>query len=270
MDATVAEHAPELGRLARELVGDDPFALAGEGTAYAQPAILCAGLAAWAGAGSPAADVYAGHSLGELTALVAAGRIGPEDGVRLAVERGRLMQAAAERSPGGMVALLGDAETARRVAGESGLRIANDNGPTQLVAAGPTPAVAAAVPAAKAAGIRAIELAVAGAFHTAALDGAVGPYREALARVDVRGSNAPVFSSATAEPFPADADGVRGRLAGALTAPVRWRETMDAIRAVGVDRFVEAGPGKALTGMVKRALNGVEATVLRPRETARA
>lgn len=268
MAATCEANEPELAALARSKTGADPFALADEGTAYAQPAIYCTGLALWTAAGRPAADVLAGHSLGELTALVAAGAIAPVDGVRLAVERGRLMQAAAERSPGGMVALLGDGEVAREVAAGLGLRVANDNGPTQLVAAGPTGAVGAAPGAAKRAGIRAIELAVRGAFHTPAIEPAVEPYRAALAAVEVHEPSLPVYSSSTAAPFGPGGETIRDQLAAALVKPVRWRETMEAMAADGVRRFLEVGPGKALSGMVRRSLEGVEAGVLRAPEAA--
>lgn len=268
MASTCDANEPELAGLVRSETGADPFTLADEGTAYAQPAIYCAALALWTGAGRPAADVMAGHSLGELTALVAAGAIAPTDGARLAVERGRLMQAAAERSPGGMVALLGDAAVAREVAAGLGPRIANDNGPTQLVAAGPADSIAAAPGAAKRAGIRAIELPVRGAFHTPAIEPAVEPYREALEAVEVHEPSVPVYSSSTAAPFGPGAQAIRDQLAAALVRPVRWRETMEAMAADGVGRFLEAGPGKALTGMIKRSLDGVEASVLRAPEAA--
>lgn len=262
MGELVEAHAPELATLVRDALGRDPFELAGEGTVYAQPAIVCASIARWVAAGRPAAGAFAGHSLGELSALVAAGALAPADGARLALERGRLMQAAARRSPGAMVALLGDAATARDVAARAGLEVANDNGPTQLVVAGPVRAVEALPAAARAAGLRAIRLAVAGAFHTGAMNPARAAYRRALEAVELREPAAPVYSSSTAAPFPRGPAAVRDQLAAALVQPVRWRETMDALRAAGVDRFVEVGPGKALTGMVRRSLEGVEARML--------
>ena len=270
MRTLVEAHEPELAALVCREVGADPFDRADEGTAYAQPAIFCASIARWSAAGRPAADVLAGHSLGELTALAAAGAITLSDGARLAVERGRLMQEAAMREPGAMVALLGDSEKARGVAEALGLALANDNGPTQLVAAGPAAAAAEAVPAAKAAGIRAIELPVRGAFHTPAVEPAVTPYREALDAIEIREPAMPVYSSSTASPFGGGPDGIRDRLAGAVVRPVRWREAMDAMRAAGVGRFIEVGPGKALTGMVKRSLADVEAHVLELPEVAHA
>lgn len=263
MRESVAEHQPELLELALAEVGDDPFALADEGTAYAQPAILCAGIAAWTAAGRPAAPFFAGHSLGELGALAAAGAVEPVAAVRLAVVRGRLMQEAGEANPGGMIALLGDGEDARAAAEAGGTAIANDNGPSQLVAAGTPAALDATAAEAKARGVRTIGLAVGGAFHTQAMGPAVKPYRAALDRVVFGPPTTPVFSSSTALPFPADAAGIRDQLAAALVHPVRWRETVDELYRLGVRRFVETGPGKALTRMVKRSsLEGVEAVVL--------
>lgn len=270
MREVVDAFGPELGELVLAEVGADAFELADQSTAYAQPAIVCASLAGWAAAGRPASEFLAGHSLGELTALAAAGAIEPADAVRLAVRRGRLMSEAAEASPGAMVALLGDAAEARAAAHESGVEIANDNGPTQLVAAGPPEAVDAAVRNAKARGVRAIKLAVSGAFHTEAMAPAVEPYRDALEQVAIETPTAPVYSSATSEPFGTRAPGIRDQLAAALVQPVRWRETVDSLHALGVRRFVEAGPGKALTRMVRRSHPDAEASLLGSEETVRA
>jgi len=262
MRELVEAFAPELAEFVLAKTGADPFALANESTAYAQPAIVCASLAAWTRAGRPGSEFLAGHSLGELSALAAASAIEPTDAVRLAVLRGRLMSDAAEARPGTMVALLGEASKARAVARESGVEIANDNGPSQLVAAGPPEAIESAVGKAKAHGIRAIKLPVAGAFHTEAMRPAVEPYREALEHVTIEIPTAPVYSSATAEPFPTSAAGICDQLAGALVHPVRWRETIDSLHRLGVRNFVEAGPGRALIGMLRRSHPDVEANPL--------
>jgi [acyl-carrier-protein] S-malonyltransferase len=270
MRELVERHEPALAELALSEVGADPFALADSGTAYAQPAILCASLAAYARAGRPAADFRAGHSLGELSSLAAAGAIDPADAVRLAVKRGRLMQEAGERSPGGMVALVGDAEQAREAAAEAGAVVANDNGPTQIVVAGSPAVLEAAVAAAKQRRVRAIELAVTAAFHTPAMEPAVAPFRVALADTEIRPPAAPVIACSTAQPFRDDAEAIRDRLAAALIEPVRWRETVDELYRRGVRSFVETGPGKGLIGMVRRAFDDVETSVLRDPEAARA
>ena len=270
MRELVAEHEPELLALAQAEAGDDVFERSGEGTEYAQPSILCASIASWVRAGRPSADYLAGHSLGELSALVAAGSIPPDGAVRLAAERGRLMAAAAGEAPGGMMALLGDAADARASADADGVVVANDNGPTQLVVAGPDDALDQVAQAAKARGVRAMRLAVRGAFHTPAIASAVDPFRVALEETEIHSPQTPVFSSSTAAPFPSEPDEIRNRLALALVRPVRWRETLETLHGLGVTRFVETGPGKVLTGMVRRAFDDVEATTLKAEEAVSA
>jgi malonyl CoA-acyl carrier protein transacylase len=253
MRETVRATRPELLELVVKIVGEDPFARADEGTMWAQPAICCASLAGWAALGSPDGDFMAGHSLGELGALVAAGALAERDGLELVALRGRLMQQAGE---GGMLALLGTgaAEHAASLADAHGLAVANDNSPQQVVLSGERSALPAAAAAAKEVGLRAVELPVTGAFHSPMMATALPDFRAALDRVEIREPRVPVFSAVTAEPF----DDVRERLAQALTSPVRWRETMLALHAAGAERFIEVGPGKVLTGLAKRTLRDVE------------
>jgi malonyl CoA-acyl carrier protein transacylase len=253
MRETVVEHAPELIDQVLEIVGEDPFTRVDDGTMYAQPAIFCASLAGWAALGSPQGDVMAGHSLGELAALVAAGALDRRDGLELVALRGKLMQMAGE---GGMVALLGPgaADQAAALAQAHGLAVANDNSPQQIVLSGERGALPSAIAAAKELGLRAMELPVTGAFHSPMMEPALPEFRAALDRVDIREPLVPVFSAVTAQPF----DDIRARLAQALIAPVRWRETMLAIHERGVERFVEVGPGRVLTGLAKRTLRDVE------------
>ena len=259
MEAIVARHRPELALLARELVGENPFARVGESTRFAQPAIYCASLAHWKAAGRPAAAMVAGHSLGELAALVAGRALRAEDGLRLAVVRARLMEEAAAASPGGMLAALGgeDREVAE-LAAALGLVVANENAPGQLVLSGPEAALTEARRRLRAAGLKAIRLPVAGAFHSPAMSAAADSFRAALEPVRFEAPRVPVFSSVTAAPF-ADP---REELAAALTRPVRWRRTVERMRAAGAERFLEAGPGDILTGLVRRSLDGVEAEPL--------
>jgi [acyl-carrier-protein] S-malonyltransferase len=132
MRETVAEVRPDLLSLAEQIVGEDPFARAEEGTKFAQPAIFCASLAGWEALGRPSGEFMAGHSLGELAALVAAGCLGERDGLELVALRGKLMQGSGERAgDGGMIALMGRgaAENARALADAHGLSVANDNSP---------------------------------------------------------------------------------------------------------------------------------------------
>lgn len=257
MRELVAAHRPDLLELVLELVGDDPFERAADGTRFAQPALVCASLAGWERAGRPAAIAFAGHSLGELSALSAAGALTTEDGVRLAVRRGALMQEATDAAPpGGMVALLG--EDALEHALGAGLAVANDNAPGQIVVSGPEQLLEEAEALAQEAGLRAIRLGVRGAFHSQAMEPAVPSFREELERVDFTSTEVPVFSSAGAKPFEDPA----AELAAALTEPVRWRETMIALSGLGAERFLEAGPGKVLTKLARRTLDGVEAETL--------
>ena len=253
----VARLRPDLLAIAAEAVGEDPFPLAEQGTRFAQPAIFCASLAGWEALGRPDGDCMAGHSLGELAALVAAGSLTERDGLELVALRGRLMQEAGEAAgDGGMVALLGQgaAEHAPELAAAHGLAVANDNSPQQVVLSGARNALADAAAAAKELGLRAMELPVTGAFHSPMMASAVPEFEAALARVEVRSPRVPVLSAVTAAPF----DDIRARLAQALTMPVRWRETLLAMHDLGAERFVEVGPGRVLTGLVKRTLRDVE------------
>ncbi len=256
----VARARPDLLALAREVVGDDPFARVGDGTRYAQPAIYCASVVGFerlrdAGV---AGSVYAGHSLGEVAALVAANALSAEDGLRLVATRGRLMQESGERAgDGSMLALLGRgaAELASAVADAAGLTVANDNAPNQVVLSGDSGAFEAAFAAAREHGLRAVALPVTGAFHSPAMAGARPELEAALAAIDFQEPAVTVVSSITTQPF----EDVRVSLADALTQPVRWRETLLALRARGVARFVETGPGTVLTGLVKRTVPDAEA-----------
>jgi [acyl-carrier-protein] S-malonyltransferase len=251
---------PDLLALAIECVGEDPFALVQEGTRFAQPAIFCASLAGWETLGRPEADFMAGHSLGEFAALVAAGVLSERSALELVALRGRLMQEAGERAgDGGMLALLGAgaADHAEEIAAPHGLAVANDNSPQQVVLSGARGTFEAASEAARGLGLRPMELPVAGAFHSPMMESAVPEFEAALARAELTPRPAlavTVISAVTAQPF----DDVRRRLAEALTMPVRWRETVLEMHDRGTRRFVEVGPGRVLTGLVKRTVSDVE------------
>jgi [acyl-carrier-protein] S-malonyltransferase len=259
MRALVARACPEMLEQAADRLGVDPFERVDQGTAYAQPALYCASLAGWTAAGRPDSEFMAGHSLGELAALVAAGSLDASDGLSLALTRGRVMQEAAESGPGGgMLAVLGDEEPTRDVAERLGLTVANDNAPGQLVLSGSGDALAAARAELKGAGLRTIRLRVQGAFHSPAMESAVPAFRAALDDVEFAPPRVPVMSSTTARPF----DDIRRRLAEALIRPVRWREALVALYDAGARRFVETGPGSVLTGLVRRTLDSVDATTV--------
>jgi acyl transferase domain-containing protein len=258
MRDTVAEVRPDLLSLAEQIVGEDPFARLEEGTKFAQPAIFCASLAGWEALGRPPGDFMAGHSLGELAALVAAGWLDERDGLELVALRGRLMQESGERAgDGGMLALMGRgaADHAVELAEAHGLSLANDNSPQQVVLSGDRAGFQAASAAAEELGLRAVELPVTGAFHSPMMAEAVPPFAAALERVQVTPpERVTVFSAVTAAPF----EDVRRQLAQALTMPVRWREMLLAMHEGGAERFIEVGPGRVLTGLVKRTLRDVE------------
>ena len=257
---------PDLVALAEEVVGEDPFARVDDATRFQQPAIFCASLAGFDTLDvTPAAA--AGHSLGEFSALAAAGAIDVEDALRLVALRGEVMDAAAQEAPpGGMLAVLkGEPGQAEAIARAADVVVANDNAPGQMVLSGPVEALDAAAEAAEQDGLRAMRLPVSGSFHSPAMEPATDELRAALRRVEVRRPRFPVLSSIFARPF----GHVRLELALALTHPVRWRQTLLALRDAGIRRFVETGPGKVVTGLVRRTLPDVEAVAADP-ERARA
>src|SRR4051794_92253 len=242
---------PELVELACELVGENPFARAAESTAYAQPATYVTSLAGWVERRLEPDELvaFAGHSLGEFSALAAAGALDPVDGLRLVVLRGRLMAHAAVDRDGGMVALLGGSyDGAVALASQFGLTLANDNAPGQLVLSGERGAIDELTAAARSQGFKAMALDVAGAFHSPAIAAAEAPFLAALEATAWRASSATVVSGSTAEPF----EDYAAELAGALTSPVRWRAVMQALHALGVTSFVDVGPGRVLDRLVAR------------------
>lgn len=267
MAAVTAAHRPDLLEQARAELGADPFERIGDGTGFAQPAIYCASLAHWKQAGSVEGDLIAGHSLGELAALVAGGALGDEEGLRLAVVRGRIMEEAAQSNPGGMMAVLGGEEEAvRTLAGEFELTVANDNAPGQVVLSGAAEALGEARRELRAAGVKAIRLPVSGAFHSPFMAEAATRFRAELDAVEFATPSRPVYSSTAAAPF-ADP---RAGLAAALTEPVLWQATLRGMRDAGAASFLEAGPGDVLTGLVRRTLPEVEARSLAEPEAVHA
>lgn len=250
----VAERRPDLLEQVCELIGDDPFARAGESTAYAQPAIFCASIAGWDRVPREEILAVAGHSLGELTALVAGGALSLDDGLRLVVLRGNLMAQAADAAPGGtMLALLGGApRDAEELAEEHGVTVANDNAPGQIVLAGSAEGLSAAAATAKERGLRALKLDVTGAFHSPSMAAAEDAFRAALGEATFHEPDITVFSCASAATFADPVD----ELARALTRPVRWRQTMQALSRFGGERFVDVGPGQVLARLVSRNVPG--------------
>lgn len=254
MRDVVERERPDLLVAVVEALGEDPLPRLGEGTRFDQPAIFCAGLAGYERLGRPTPELFAGHSLGELTALTAAGVLNEEDALGLVAARGRATDEAAAAAGGGMLVLRAGRDQAAEIAERSGLALANDNSPKQVVLSGDEQALEAGQREADDAGVRAKRLPVAGAFHSPSMQPAVAPFREALEAVEIAEGTAPVYSCVTCAPF----DDVRMRLAQALLSPVRWLETMQALHAAGARRFVEPGPGSALSGLVRGSLEDVE------------
>jgi malonyl CoA-acyl carrier protein transacylase len=257
MRELVADLRPDLLERVVAAVGEDPFPRVDDGTQFAQPAIFVASLAGWDSLGHPDGDFMAGHSLGELAALVAAGSLAEGDGIELVALRGRLMARAGEREgDGGMLALLGAgaAEHAAELAEAHGLSVANDNSPQQIVLSGARAALPKAAEHAEELGLRPKELPVTGAFHSPMMASAVPEFVAALAEVSFRTPRVPVLSAVTAMPF----EDPREQLAQALTKSVRWREVVLALHDGGVEEFVEVGPGRVLTSLIKRTLRTTE------------
>jgi [acyl-carrier-protein] S-malonyltransferase len=256
---------PDLFEAALAAAGDDPFARAAEATRFAQPAIVAATLARWSALGAPDGGVLLGHSLGELSALAAAGSLDEVAAVRGAAIRGRLMDDAGAVSPGGMLAVLkGDLDAAEALAAEHGLVVANDNAPGQVVLAGPRTGIEAARAAARDHGLRAMRLEVGGAFHSPAMAPAIPAWEAWLDEADLRPPQREVVSCLGGEPITDPAT----TLAAALTRPVRFRGAVEALAARGATRWIETGPGSVLANLVRRTVPDVDVVV--PEVAARA
>lgn len=229
-------------------------------TTNTQPAMLTAGVAmyqAWLAAGGRQPDVVAGHSLGEYAALTAARALALEDAVRLVRIRADAMQAAVPVGTGAMAAVLGLDDDAVRAAcaqaaqGEV-VEAVNFNAPAQVVIAGHKAAVERACEAAKAAGAkRALLLPVSAPFHSTLLEPAAAVLSRALAEVTISAPAVPVVNNVDVA-TPADPAAIRDALVRQAWHPVRWVETIRAMKAQGVTHVIECGPGKVLTGLVKR------------------
>src|SRR5436190_276946 len=226
-------------------------------TRNSQLAVLLTSLVAWE-AMQPLAEApvaFAGHSLGQVTSLIAAGALPFAAGVRFAARRAELTQAAADTHPGRMAALLGasleQAEEACRAVPD-GCWIANDNAPGQVVIAGTPDGVDEGSAKAKELGVkRATPLNVGGAFHTPLMRDAADALAAELPAVPLSSPNAPVVSNGDAQPYE-DADGWRSRLAVHVTDPVRWRISMETISGMGATRCLEVGNGSMLATLAKR------------------
>jgi [acyl-carrier-protein] S-malonyltransferase len=201
----------------------------------------------------------AGLSLGEFTALTAAGAMSFEDGLRIVRQRGKFMQEACDATRGGMAAVIGLEEApTREVCAEAGVVLANLNCPGQLVISGEAEKIAKAVELAKAKGAkRAIPLPVAGAYHSPLMAGAQAKLQAELAKINLSAPLVPVISNVTAQPHGAPGE-ISARLVEQVTSSVLWENSMRYLLAQGFTRFIELGPGTALSGFMKRIDKGAQ------------
>jgi [acyl-carrier-protein] S-malonyltransferase len=258
--AVVEQAEKALGAPLAELLldaGDERLAR----TREAQLAVLCTSLVAWdatrAALGDREIVAFAGHSLGQVTALIAADVLAADDGVRFAARRADATQAAADAAPGRMAALLGASiEQADAVCASTDgtCWVANDNAPGQVVIAGTPEGIERAVANAKEHGVkRATPLKVGGAFHTPLMAPACDAIASALRAVAFGAPSAFVVSNEDAQAY-LDGDGWRDRLPRHVTHPVRFRESLETIASLGATHLVELGHGSMIAGLAKRAV----------------
>ena len=234
-------------------------------TINTQPAILTASVAAYEAARDAlqakglTPSFTAGHSLGEYSALVAAGSMTFTDAVKLVRERGRLMQSAGDEREGAMAAVMGMPEDQLQAICEAnGVDMANLNSAEQIVISGSKEGIEAAQKAAEEAGARrVVPLTVSAAFHSSLMDPAVPGMRTALESASISAPTYPVIGNVTAQPLET-ADEITDELARQIRSSVQWFRTVEYLRDNGVTMFVEIGPGKVLTGLVKRTFAEAE------------
>ena len=227
-------------------------------TEFAQPAILLDSVIKFELLGQKP-DYAAGHSLGEYSALVCAGILSLEDGLRLVHLRGKFMQEAVPVGQGGMLALLKlDYDKVREICAQTGTEIANYNSPEQIVISGRREAVLKAKELAEAFGGKGIELAVSAPFHSSLMKPAEERLKPEIEKIGFSAPRFPVVSTVSGEPE-TDPDRIKGLLCLQITAPVRWVDYVLKLKSLGVTRLVEVGPGDVLTKLSKRIDQEIEA-----------
>ncbi len=261
---TFAEASSALGRDLWQLAGDGP-AEAQNQTVNTQPLMLTADIAVyrlWRALGGPEPQMVAGHSLGEYSALVAAGVLEFKDAVPLVELRARAMQEAVPAGAGAMAAILGlDAAQVMAACAESGegqvVEAVNFNAPEQIVIAGHVAAVERAAAACKAKGAkRALLLPVSAPFHCSLMQPAAEKLRQRLSELDFSAPRMALVNNVDAASLD-DPEAIRDALVRQAARPVRWVETMRVLAAQGVSHVYECGPGKVLAGLVKRCADGL-------------
>ena len=267
MLSELASEVVELFTEASAILGYDLWQLVQEGppeqlnqTEFTQPALLTASLALYRLArarGAPAPDLVAGHSLGEYSALVAAGALSFPDAVALVQQRGQCMQSAMPLGAGGMAAVLGltdlqvEDACAQAAQGEV-IQIANYNSPAQVVMAGQQAALERAIAACQAAGARRVLLLpVSAPFHTELMRPAADLMAAALDRVQFKAPEIPIIQNVNAQ-LETDPEQIKDNLVAQIYGAVRWTDTIQKMLAEGVDTFIESGPGRVLSGLIRR------------------
>lgn len=262
--ATFDEASAALGRDLWQLVTDGPAEALSQ-TVNTQPLMLTAGIAVWRlwqekGGSAPA--MLAGHSLGEYSALVAAGVLSLKDAVPLVELRAKAMQEAVPAGAGAMAAIMGlDAEAVKLACAEAAngeaVQAVNFNSPEQTVIAGQAAAVQRAAEACKAKGAkRAVMLAVSAPFHSSLMQPAAERLQAALANLEFKAPQIPVLNNVDVAVV-ADPTAIKAALVRQAASPVRWVETMRAMQAAGITHVFECGPGKVLNGLTKRCADGL-------------
>jgi [acyl-carrier-protein] S-malonyltransferase len=224
-----------------------------------QPAILVVSIACLKAlekatiANFPSPTFVAGHSLGEYTALVAAGALDLTDAVLLVRERGRLMYEAGLKNPGSMLAVIGlDEETVKDISFHSGTEISNINCPGQIVVSGAAQALAEADKLARTKGARAlIPLRVSGAFHSPLMEPVLAEFSKIVSNVRFQPPVIPIISNVTAQPLP-DVDSIKEELVKQLRNCIQWQRSVEYMMHSGVTTFYEIGPGRVLSGLIRR------------------
>ena len=241
-------------------------------TENTQPCLYCVDLAAAKALEEAGvrADVAAGFSLGEIAALSFAGVFTPEQGFDFVCKRGRAMQAAGEANPGAMAAVLKltNEQVEELCQGFEQVWPVNYNCPGQLVCAGEAAQIDAFCEKVQQAGGRAKKLAVSGGFHSPFMESASEELRKVLGDVDVREPEVPVYANLNARPYTGGS--AKELLIQQVKNPVRWQETVETLSALGVDTFIECGPGKTLCGLIRKTVKGATVLNVQDAETLRA
>jgi [acyl-carrier-protein] S-malonyltransferase len=267
------DRARELFDIANDIMGTDLKTICFEGpaealkqTKFTQPAIFVHSVIV-AELLETQPDAAAGHSLGEYSALVVAGALRFEDGLRLVKKRGELMQEAGTRSPGTMAAVIGAdpdlVEEACTQAASAGIvQAANFNSPGQIVISGSIEGIDRAMELLKEMGVRIVKkLPVSGAFHSPLMQYAQDELGAVLQQTTITNARFPIYSNVTAAPV-TEAAAIRDNLLKQVTNPVLWERSMQNMLTDGIERFVETGPGNVLQGLLKRISSDVACTAI--------